>query len=153
MKLYWPATPDAAAMEPGAHAGDSVIGGVAEASPSATVLVVEDEPAVRELVVRILQGEGYRVLAAEDGRAALKLLDRHPVRLDLVLTDVLMPQMNGRQLGDALHAQDPGLPILYMSGDIGETTAARHLVPEGAPFLRKPFSPSQLMEHVAAVLA
>jgi CheY-like chemotaxis protein len=117
------------------------------------VLVVEDEPAVRELVVRILEAEGYQVLAAEDGRAALQLLDRHPVRLDLVLTDVLMPQMNGRQLGDALHAQDPGLPILYMSGDIGETTAARRLVPEGAPFLRKPFSPTQLMEHVAAVLA
>jgi PAS domain S-box-containing protein len=153
MKLYWPATPDAAAMDPGAHAGASAAGGVAEAGPSATVLVVEDEPAVRELVVRILEAEGYQVLAAEDGRAALKLLDRHPVRLDLVLTDVLMPQMNGRQLGDTLHAQDPGLPILYMSGDIGETTAARHLVPEGAPFLRKPFSPSQLMEHVAAVLA
>ena len=85
--------------------------------------------------------------------AALKLLDRHPVPLDLVLTDVLMPRMNGRQLGDALHARHPDLPVLYMSGDIGEGNAARHLVPEGAPFLRKPFSPSQLMEHITAVLA
>jgi PAS domain S-box-containing protein len=153
MKLYWPATADPAPSDPAAHHGAPADEAGAEVGPSATVLVVEDEPAVRDLVVRLLEAEGYQVLAAEDGRAALKLLDRHPAPIDLVLTDVLMPRMNGRQLGDALGARHPDLPVLYMSGDIGESTAVRHLVPEGAPFLRKPFSPSQLMEQIASVLA
>ena len=69
-----------------------------------------------------------------------------------MLTDVLMPRMNGRQLGEALRERHPALPVLYMSGDIGEHIVARQLVPEGAPFLRKPFSPDQLMEHVAGAL-
>ena len=151
MKLYWPATAEAA------HGESTAAVALPMAEPAAperaaTVLVVEDEPAVRELVVRVLESEGYAVLSAEDGRAALELLERRPVRLDLVLTDVLMPRMNGRQLGEALRERHPELPVLYMSGDIGEHIVARQLVPEGAPFLRKPFSPDQLMEHVAGVL-
>jgi signal transduction histidine kinase len=153
MRLYWPASADAVVAEPVAPADIRTTGEPPAQAPATTVLVVEDEPAVRELVARILQSEGYEVLAAEDGHAAIKLLERRPVRLDLVLTDVLMPQMNGRQLGDALHERYPGLPVVYMSGDNGEAIMTRHLVPEGAPFLRKPFSPSQLMEHVAAALA
>jgi CheY-like chemotaxis protein len=154
MKLYWPSAVTTAVEEPTVAAPASGTDVPDGRESAATILVVEDEPAVRELVARILASEGYEVMSAEDGHAALKLLERHPpARLDLVLTDVLMPSMNGRQLGDALHLRRPGLPVLYMSGDIGEAIIARHLVPEGAPLLRKPFSPSQLMEHVAAVLA
>jgi signal transduction histidine kinase len=154
MKLYWPAAVATAIDAPAAAARLGSSDEPAGQEQAATVLVVEDEPAVRELVARILTSEGYDVLSAEDGRAALRLLERQPpARLDLVLTDVLMPSMNGRQLGDALHQRHPGLPVLYMSGDIGEAIIARHLVPEGATLLRKPFSPSQLMEHIAAVLA
>ncbi len=153
MRIYWPANAESMAAEPADPEDRTAPGALAGTEAAATVLVVEDEPAVRELVTRILRSEGYEVIAAEDGAEALEMLDGNPVRLDLVLTDVLMPRLNGRQLVDALQARYPQLPVLYMSGDIGEAIVARQLVPEGAPFLRKPFSPSQLMDQVAAVLA
>jgi DNA-binding response OmpR family regulator len=71
---------------------------------------------------------------------------------DLVVTDVLMPRMNGRELGDALREKHPGLPVLDMSGDIGENIVLRQLVPDGAPFMRKPFTPAQLLARISAVL-
>jgi PAS domain S-box-containing protein len=152
LKLYWPATSGAAAVTPEAGAGSSALHRHAGAGAAATVLVVEDEAAVRELVVRILKADGYRVLAAEDGENALGLLSGHLVPPDLVVTDVLMPRMNGRQLGDALREMHPSLPVLYMSGDIGENIVLRQLVPEGAPFLPKPFTPAQLLASISAVL-
>jgi PAS domain S-box-containing protein len=150
LKLYWPATSDAAAAcpEPGVGASDRH----RQSGPGAAVLVVEDEPAVRELVVRILKEDGYEVLAAEDGQDALRLLGGRLAPPGLVITDVLMPRMNGRQLGDALREMHPELPVLYMSGDIGENIVLRQLVPEGAPFLRKPFTPAQLLASISAVL-
>jgi CheY-like chemotaxis protein len=132
--------------------GSSALHGLARAGAAAAVLVVEDEPAVRDLVVRILREDGYEVLAAEDGQHALGLLDGREGPPDLVVTDVLMPRMNGRQLGDALRQMHPGLPVLYMSGDIGENIVLRQLVPDDAPFLRKPFTPAQLLASVSAVL-
>jgi PAS domain S-box-containing protein len=152
LKLYWPAAGDAATVMPEPGAGSAVLHRHAEAGAAPTVLVVEDEPSVRELVVRILKVDGYRVLAAEDGQDAIRLLSSHPVPPDLVVTDVLMPRMNGRQLGDALREMHPWLPVLYMSGDIGESIVLRQLVPDGAPFLRKPFTPSQLLASISAVL-
>ncbi len=114
------------------------------------MLVVEDEPGVRELALRILQEAGYEVSAAEDGRAALRALNGESPAPDLVLTDLLMPRMNGRQLAEALEDMYPGLPVIYMSGDTGENIVPRRLVPDGAPFLRRPFTPAQLLKIISA---
>ncbi|NIP77954.1 MAG: response regulator, partial [Gemmatimonadetes bacterium] len=81
-----------------------------------TVLVVEDEPAVRKLAVRILERDGYRVLAAENGARALEVLESHAGAIDLVVTDMVMPEMGGEELAWHLSRRRPGLPILFMSG-------------------------------------
>jgi two-component system sensor histidine kinase EvgS len=151
MKVYLPAaTSDAeraAALErktTGAPLG--------ELEP-ALVLVVEDEPAIRGLVRRTLEGAGLIVVEAENGRQALDIfaLGGEPPRL--VLTDVIMPEVNGRQLCDALTDLHPNLPILFMSGYTGEDVLARSLLPTTAPFIQKPFAPEELLARVRGMLA
>src|SRR6201999_1522191 len=85
-----------------------------------TVLVAEDDPSVRALVKSVLQRSGYRVLAAADGQSALELARKEQGRIDLLLSDVIMPRMNGRALRDALSGLYPGLRVLFMSGYTGD---------------------------------
>jgi len=116
------------------------------------VLVADDEPLVRALVVRTLEEEGYEVHAAEDGWAALALIEQGRVRPDLVVTDVIMPRRNGRQLHDEVVTHWPDLPVLFISGHAGDEAVLQRLVPHGAPFLQKPFRPEALAETVAGLL-
>lgn len=115
------------------------------AADGRSVLVVEDEPTVRTMAVRTLQEAGYQVSHAAHGREALDLIERGNGRVDLVVTDIGMPEMDGHELARRLQALRPGVPVLYMSGyaDAGTVT----------PFLQKPFSPDDLVDRVAAVLA
>jgi two-component system cell cycle sensor histidine kinase/response regulator CckA len=117
-----------------------------------TVLVVDDEEMVRRLAVRILLGQGYRVLEAGGGEEAVRILQRASSRIDGVLTDVAMPGLGGRQLGETITRCWPGLRVLYMSG-----FPARRMVEEGAldptsPFLQKPFTTEQLTRKVREML-
>ena len=149
MELYWPACPGPPA------AGDiATIGGAAASGPGErrVVLVADDDPLVRTLAVRTLEGEGYTAHAAEDGAAALGLFEgvQSP---DLVVTDVIMPRLNGRQLYDAVAARWPGVPVLFISGHTGREVLLQKLVPPGAPFLQKPFTPEALARTVAELLA
>ncbi|MBA3319369.1 MAG: PAS domain-containing protein [Gemmatimonadales bacterium] len=151
LKLYWPSA------RQGAGSSGEISGGGWElprppGSRRASILVVEDERSVRELARRILKEEGYQVLAAEDGQDALRVLSESGEKPSLVLTDVLMPRMNGRQLSETLRELYPGVPILFMSGDIGENVVWRQLMADGAPFVRKPFTPAQLLKGVSGVL-
>jgi len=116
------------------------------------VLVADDEPLVRALVERTLVEEGYVVQAAEDGWAALTLVEQGGVQPDLVVTDVIMPRRNGRQLHDAVVARWPDLPVLFISGHTGDEAVLQRLIPTGAPFLHKPFRPEALAETVAGLL-
>jgi CheY-like chemotaxis protein len=150
MKISWPATPELPGRTPVDAPALPDPRRAARGAAIIRVLVVEDEPGVRGLALRILQEAGYEVTAAEDGRAALRALDGESPAPDLVLTDLLMPRMNGRQLAEALEARYPGLPVIYMSGDTGENIVPRRLVPDGAPFLRKPFTPAQLLKIISA---
>jgi PAS domain S-box-containing protein len=151
MKIYLPAAPEDASMsrafevEPPAELH-------VEIDP-ALVLVVEDEPAIRELVRRTLEGAGLVVIEAENGRQALDIfaLGGDPPRL--VLTDVIMPELNGRELSDALADLHPNLPVLFMSGYTGDDMLARSLLPETALFIQKPFAPEELVSRVRAMLA
>jgi len=117
-----------------------------------TVLVVEDEPAVLTLSRRALEAQGYVVLAASDAAAALRVVERHGGTIHLLLTDVVMPGLSGRELADRLTAQRPGIRVLYMSGYPGDAVVQHGTLPSGSAFLQKPFSPDGLARKVRDVL-
>ena len=117
-----------------------------------TLLVVEDEEMVRLLACRVLRERGYTVHEASHGAEALELLERAPVLPDLVVSDVVMPTMGGRELGTRLRERAPGLPVLYMSGFTGEDVVRRGLLDPGAPFQQKPFHPDALAKQVRDLL-
>ncbi|HET7321819.1 MAG TPA: PAS domain S-box protein, partial [Longimicrobiaceae bacterium] len=121
-------------------------------SGTETVLLVEDEVAVRVLVRRVLDRAGYRILEASSGQAALDLLADTGARVDLLLTDVVMPGMSGRELADELTARTPGLPVLYMSGYTDEAIMHHGVLAEGVAFLEKPFTPDILLRKLRDVL-
>jgi len=122
------------------------------AAPGRTVLLVEDDPMVRRLVRRTLDGAGYRVVEAEDGAEALAVFRRDPGAVDLVLTDVMMPRKSGAELAAALGAERPELPVVFMSGHPNprEDHAAR--LPDDADLIHKPFSADTLRHRVARAL-
>jgi PAS domain S-box-containing protein len=118
-----------------------------------TILVVEDEAAVRALVVKILETRGYHVLAASDGAEARALWRLHADAVDLLLTDLIMPGgVSGAQLAEQLQAEKPGLRVIYMSGYQGDTAARGLTLLEGRNFLQKPFDSAHLAEVVRACL-
>ena len=117
-----------------------------------TVLVVEDEPAVLTLSRRALETQGYVVLAASDATAALRIVERHGGTIHLLVTDVVMPGLSGRELADKLAAQRPGIRVLYMSGYPGDAVVDHGSLPAGSAFLQKPFSPDSLARKVRDVL-
>jgi PAS domain S-box-containing protein len=119
---------------------------------SETVLVVEDEPAVLTLSRRALEAQGYVVLAASDPLAALRVVEHHGGTIHLLLTDVVMPGLSGRELADRLTAQRPGMRVLYMSGYPGDAVVQHGTLPSGSAFLQKPFSPDGLARKVRDVL-
>ncbi len=116
------------------------------------ILVVEDEELVRDLVCRTLRRAGYSVLVAEDGEAALRVSGGFPSAIDLMVSDVIMPRMGGRELADRITASRPGLPILFVSGYANEATGASGILARGAEYLQKPFTPSMLLERVREML-
>ena len=120
---------------------------------SQVVLVVEDEASVRNLVRRSLQAAGLIVLEATNGRQALETVATMSQPPDLVLSDVIMPGLNGRELSEALALTQPDLPVLFMSGYTGDDVLARSLLPAAAPFVQKPFAPEELVARVRMLLA
>ncbi len=119
---------------------------------SETVLVVEDEEAVRVLVRRVLEANGYHVLEASHGAAALVTCDEHKDPIHLLMTDLIMPEMSGRQLAEQVSAQRPEMKILYMSGYTDNAILHHGGLQSGANFLQKPFTPDTLVRKLRAVL-
>ena len=119
---------------------------------SETVLVVEDEPAVLALTCRVLEAEGYTILCASDGADALRIVERHGGAIHLLLTDVVMPGMSGRELAEQMIARRAGIRILYMSGYPGDAAVHHGAFVPGSAFLQKPFSPESLARKVREAL-
>jgi PAS domain S-box-containing protein len=119
---------------------------------SETILVIEDEDVVRNLACRGLRDHGYSVMEATNGIQALRLMEEFPNTIDLVISDVVMPEMGGRKFGQSLAHLRPDLPILYMSGYTGEDVVQRGLLEPGAPFQQKPFTPGTLAIKVRSIL-
>ena len=117
------------------------------------VLVVDDEPGLRELVCRTLQAEGYRTLEAGQGAEALEAIEAEPDAIDLVVTDVVMPGMDGRELGRRLAQRWPDLPILYISAYDVNDIFRRGSPRSSAPFLQKPFPMTELLTTVRELIA
>lgn len=119
---------------------------------SRVVLVVDDEEGLRDLVCRTLRAEGYRTLEATHGGEALEMVESGPEPIDLVITDVVMPGMDGRELGRRLARSRPTLPILYMSAYEVNDIFQRGSPRVSAPFLQKPFPRDGLINSVEQLL-
>jgi CheY-like chemotaxis protein len=117
-----------------------------------TILLVEDEEAVRRLARRVLAGAGYRVLEAANGKEALQLISRWQGGLDLVITDVIMPGMSGQELSAKLRRERPWLKILYVSGYTDDAILQHGTLLPNTAFLQKPFSPASLAQGVREVI-
>jgi nitrogen-specific signal transduction histidine kinase len=117
-----------------------------------TILVVEDEEIVRAVAVRILERLGYRVLQASSSAEALAVVEEHGGDLDLLMTDVVMPQMDGRELADRLHRVLPELKVLYSSGYAENVIAHHGVLDHDVNFIAKPYRPQALAEKVREVL-
>jgi CheY-like chemotaxis protein len=126
--------------------------GVMSDGHMATILLVEDEAALRELVAEVLGEWGHTVLAADCGEAALAVAERHRGRIDLLLTDVVMPGINGRQLASQLTRLRPETKVLYMSGHPQEARRPRGACDAGTRLIPKPFSSEALAKALREVL-
>src|ERR1039457_741196 len=117
-----------------------------------TILVVEDEKAVRELTIKMLGRLGYTVLSAPGGAEAVEISRSHPGHIALLLTDVVMPNMSGRQLADILSGTRPGMKVLYLSGYTENTVVHHGVLERGVDFLPKPFSREILAGKIREIL-
>jgi two-component system, cell cycle sensor histidine kinase and response regulator CckA len=145
--VYFPAlrTTDSAQS---AEATDEEIRGGSE-----TILIVEDEVPVSALMRNVLERHGYTVMEAASGKAALELWKDHRKKIDLVITDIVMPDhVNGPELVAAIHADSPSLPFIYTSGYSADVVGPNIVLSEGLNFLQKPFSPQRLCRAVRDLL-
>lgn len=116
-----------------------------EASASWTILLVDDEEAIRALVYEVLTSRGFRVLTAPDGEAALRVASEEKGRIDVLVTDVVMPKVNGRQLAEFLRRSRPDLRVVYMSGFTDDVIQQQGVIGAGDSYLQKPFSGERLI--------
>jgi PAS domain S-box-containing protein len=131
---------------------DSATNSTGSLRGSETVLVVEDQDDVRRLIIGALRYYGFHVMEAANGGLALLEADRYSGQIDLLLTDVIMPDMSGRVLADRLKESRPGTKVLYVSGYSGELIAHRGVLNAGVSYLPKPFTPEVLAAKVRQVL-
>jgi two-component system cell cycle sensor histidine kinase/response regulator CckA len=117
-----------------------------------TVLLVEDEDAVRRLAKRVLQSSGYTVIEARNGDDAVAVARGHEGPIDILVTDLVMPRMNGRQLATMMSQARPGLRVLFVSGYTEQAVMRSDILEPSVAFLQKPFSPSELAHKVREVL-
>jgi two-component system cell cycle sensor histidine kinase/response regulator CckA len=130
---------------------------VTDASPgterATTILVAEDDDAIRSIVTRVFWDQGFRTLEARHGREALHLAELAAPYLDLVVTDVVMPELDGLELGRQLALRWASIPVLYISAYPPNDIFSRGGPSDSQPFLQKPFTAEVLLERVRELLA
>jgi CheY-like chemotaxis protein len=122
-------------------------------SGAGNILIVEDQDDVRRLAAKILEMCGYHVIESASGEEALAKIDGDPGIVDLVLTDVIMPGLNGRELAEQLQTRLPSAKVLFMSGYTEDVIACRGVLHSGVAYIQKPFTPAALSAKVRDVLA
>jgi two-component system, cell cycle sensor histidine kinase and response regulator CckA len=145
VKVYLPRVDHAELPEPEAQPDEAIRG-------SETILLVEDEEMVRKLVRETLERQGYRVLEAPGPLEALKMSQGHRGKIDLMVTDVVMPKLSGRDLAEKLLRQRPGIRVLYISGYTDNAVVNSAMLHPDMAFLQKPFAPGVLARKVRQVL-
>jgi two-component system, cell cycle sensor histidine kinase and response regulator CckA len=120
--------------------------------PEGTILLVEDDDAVRAVARRALSRHGYGVITAEGGEDALRLADEHRQSIRLLLTDIMMPGMNGVEVAAGVSRILPQVQVFYMSGYADQDLIRQGLLKPGTHFLQKPFTPKELADRVAEIL-
>ena len=145
-KIYLPTLPETREPDTGQEPPEKLAKG------SETVLIVEDESAVRSFTRMVLQRSGYQVIEAANGEEALSLSRGHPGEIQLLVTDMVMPGMGGRQVAEALEGQRPAMRVLYLSGYTENAIAQRGTLGAELPFLQKPFTMEALLRKVRQVL-
>lgn len=149
VKIYLPRALDGTPVAP-AQAAPIVTDG--RAHQGETILVVEDETPVRELIERVLSGHGYRVLSAPDGATAMAISEKYAGPIHLLLTDVIMPHMNGKELATQLQQRRAELRVVYMSGYAADAIVHHGVLEPGTILVSKPFSMETLIHKVRGVL-
>ncbi len=144
--VYLPATNEPVEEAPPSRAG-------LRAARGGVILVAEDDVQLRSMVTATLVRAGYEVLSAADPSHALQMASTYEGKIDVLLTDVLMPKMNGKQLADELLRQHPEVAVLYMSGYTEDSIAHRGVLDEGVDFLAKPVTPGSVLVAIQALLA
>jgi response regulator RpfG family c-di-GMP phosphodiesterase len=117
------------------------------------VLLVEDEEMVRGMARQVLEMNGYHVLEASHGKEALRICEQHKGRIDLMVTDVVMPQMSGRELAECLASSRPETKVLFVSGYTDDAIVHHGVLDGNVNFLQKPFTPDALAHKVSEVLS
>ena len=117
-----------------------------------TILVVDDDDPVRVMLARLLRTQGYAVLEARDGLEALKILKAHHARIELLLTDVVLPGMGGRELAEHVRRERPNIKVLYTSGYTDDVILQHQLLSHDVSVLQKPYTRSSLAQKVREVL-
>jgi CheY-like chemotaxis protein len=145
-KVYFPRVEAPGEPLPAPPAPATVEGG------SETLLLVEDEPQVRRIARDILRRQGYHVLDAPNGGEALLLCEKHGARIDLLVTDVVLPHMSGRELAERAVAMRPQMRVLFMSGYTDEAILRHGILHSGVAYLQKPITPTSLTRKVREVL-
>jgi two-component system, cell cycle sensor histidine kinase and response regulator CckA len=148
-RAYFPFPVDHVAVPPRPSSFPSTMGGL---GGSETILLVEDEPLVRAVAGTILRKRGYDVLEAEGAIDALLQVEHHPGPIHLLLTDVVMPRMSGRQLAERMHTLRPGVKVLYMSGYTDDAVMRHGILDATLRFIQKPLTPDALAQKVRDVL-
>jgi len=144
MKVYLPSTATAASA--------ILSNAVTSAGGTETVLLVEDDPNVRRLTARMLKARGYTVLEASDGEQGLEVLERFPDTVHLLLTDVVLPKLGGRELAEQVVARSPDIRVLFMSGYSDDMVLQHRLTAHGVMLLQKPFTADALVRKVHQAL-
>jgi CheY-like chemotaxis protein len=119
---------------------------------SETILVAEDEEPVRKLAKTVLEGFGYRVITAADGEEAVRLFNENRGRIQLLILDVIMPRMNGREAYHAIQEMQPGIKALFMSGYAEDIISKKGIIEPGLNFVLKPVPPRELVRRAREVL-
>jgi PAS domain S-box-containing protein len=144
-RVYLPAIDDKPCAEPANGATPRIFG-------AETVLLVEDEQVVRDLAANALRSHGFKVLTAGDGREALCLAEQHQDRIDLLATDVVMPNIGGRELADTMRSLIPEIKVLFLSGYTDDAVLRHGISQDDESFFNKPFTPTSLVRKVREVL-
>ncbi len=116
------------------------------------MLLVEDEEQVRAVASSILRRAGYRLLVAKDPAEAIGIVEAHPEEIHVLLTDVVMPKMNGRELSEVVRKRRPGIAVAFMSGYTDDVVLHHGVLDQGVTFVQKPLTPEVLTRTVAKVL-